>query len=206
MMKNMTSRQKQALDTKRHILHTALKLMKEQGFEGITIKQICKEAGVSTGAFYHHLKSKEGIIIEGYSECDEYFDEYIMNHLESKDTIDKIIEYIGYQMEYAKKLGVETITQIYKTQLTDGKEFFLSEERGLPKNLLVLIKKVQNEGILKTDFTANEIRDELLLVSRGTIYYWCQKNGEFDITNYCKKIISHHLEYFKEKNIEMSMN
>lgn len=200
-MENMTSRQKQALNTKKHILHTALKLMREYGFEAITIKQICEEAGVSTGAFYHHLKSKEGIIIEGYSECDEYFDEYVIKHLESKNIIDKIVEYIGYQMQYAKEFGVETITQIYKTQLTDGKEFFLSEERGLPQNLLILIKKAQEEGWLKSDYKASEIRDELLLVSRGTIYYWCQKNGEFDIKEYCKKIILHHLEYFKAKEL-----
>lgn len=198
-MEKMTSRQKQALDTKKHILHTALKLMKEQGFEAITIKQICEEAGVSTGAFYHHLKSKEGIIIEGYSECDEYFDEYVIKHLESENIIDKIIEYIGYQMEYAKMMGVETITQIYKAQLTNGKEFFLSDYRALPKNLLILIKKAQDSRILRIDLDAGQIRDELLLISRGTIYYWCQKNGKFDITNYCRDIILHHLEYFKEK-------
>lgn len=198
-MEKMTKRKKQALDTKKRILDTSLKLMKEQGYDEISIKQICKEAGVSTGAFYHHLKSKEGIIIEGYLQCDKYFDEYVINHLESENLIDRIIEYIGYQMEYAKKLGVETITQIYKAQLTNGKEFFLSDDRVLPNNLLILIKKAQDEGLLRSDLDAGQIRDELLLISRGTIYYWSQKNGDFDITNYCKDIISHHLEYFKEK-------
>lgn len=173
--------------------------MKEHGYDVITIKQICEEAGVSTGAFYHHLKSKEGIIIEGYSECDKYFDEYVVNHLGSDNIIDKIIEYIGYQMEYAKMLGVDTITQIYKAQLTNGNEFFLSEDRALPNNLLTLIKKAQAEGALKASYGAKQIRDELLLISRGAIYNWSQRNGIYDITNYCKEIITHHLEYFKEK-------
>ena len=199
-MEKMTNRKKQALNTKKHILDISIKLMKEYGYDAITIKQICEEAGVSTGAFYHHLKSKEGIIIEGYSECDEYFDEYVINHLESEDIIDKIIEYIGYQTEYAKMLGVHTITQIYKAQLTNGNEFFLSDERGLPKNLLTLIKKAQDDGALRGDYKAKEICDELLLISRGTIYNWSQKNGNYDITEYCKKIISHHLDYFREEH------
>lgn len=197
-MEKMTSRQKQAIDTKKHILHTALKLMKEYGYEAITIKQICEEAGVSTGAFYHHLKSKEGIIVEGYSECDEYFDDYVIKHLESDNVFDKIIEYIGYQVEYAIMLGVDTVTQIYKTQLTEGKSFFLSERRSISKNLLTLIEKAQYEGVLRKDYKATYIRDELLVISRGTIYNWCQKDGEIDIFNYCKQIISHHLEFFKE--------
>ena len=103
-------------------------------------------------------------------------------------------------MEYAKMLGVHTITQIYKAQLTNGNEFFLSDERGLPKNLLTLIKKAQDDGALRGDYKAKEICDELLLISRGTIYNWSQKNGNYDITEYCKKIISHHLDYFREEH------
>lgn len=198
-MEKITNRKKQAINTKKHILEISLRLMKEYGYDAITIKQICEESGVSTGAFYHHFGSKEGIIIEGYSECDKYFDEYVTKHLESENILDKIVEYIGYQMEYAKMLGVATITQIYKAQLTDGNEFFLSDERGLPKNLLVLIKSAQDEGALRTDYGAKEICNELLLISRGTIYNWSQKNGNYDLTDYCKKIISHHLEYFCAK-------
>lgn len=200
-MEKMTSRQKQALNTKKHILDTSLKLVKEYGYDEITIKQICEEADVSTGAFYHHLKSKEGIIIEGYSECDKYFDEYVVKNLKSRDIINEIIEYIGYQMEYAKTFGVSTIIQIYKAQLTNGTEFFLSNDRSLPNNLYTLIKKAQDEGFLTTDYNANQICDELLLISRGVIYNWSQKNGNYNLTDYCKKIISHHLEYFKQKNI-----
>ncbi|WP_263492340.1 hypothetical protein [Clostridium estertheticum] len=121
------------------------------------------------------MKGKEDIIIEGYSECDKYFDEYEVNHLEAEDIIDKIIEYIGYQTKYAKMLGVDAITQIYKAQLTHGNEFFLSDNHALSSNLLILIQKAQDEGVLRTDYRANQIRDELLLISRGTIYNCSQK-------------------------------
>ncbi|WP_258280721.1 MULTISPECIES: hypothetical protein [unclassified Clostridium] len=40
---------------------------------------------------------------------------------------------------------------------------------------------------MRTDYRANQIRDELLLISRGTIYNWSQKDGEFDLTDYIKK-------------------
>lgn len=201
-MKEMTNRQKQAVKTKKQILETSLKLMREQGFDGVTIKQICDEVNVSTGAFYHHLKSKEGIIIEGYSECDDYFNEYVINNLKSTNTIDKILEYIGQQAEYAEMLGVDIITQVYRIQLTSGNEFFLSQTRGLPKNLLSLIEQGQEEGLLRSDYEANKICKELLLISRGAIYNWAQSEGDFVLTDYCREIISHHLHYFIKKNEE----
>lgn len=196
-MKELTNRQKQAIQTKKRILDISKRLIIKEGYDAISVKQICEEAGVSTGAFYHHLKSKEGIIIEGYTQCDEYFDKYVMNNLKSGNIIDKIIEYIGYQMEYAEKIGVDVITQVYKAQLTNGTEFFLSDERKLPNNLLTLIQEAQEQGSLRTDYKAKEICDELLLISRGTIYNWSQNNGNFNLIEYCQGVIMHHLEYFK---------
>ena len=196
IMEELTNRKKQAISTKKRILDTSMKLMKEYGYDAMTIKQICDEAGVSTGAFYHHLGSKDGIIIEGYSECDRYFEKYVINNLKSDNIIDRIIEYIGYQMKYAVEIGIDTITQIYKAQLTNANEFFLSDKRALSSNLLILIKEAQNENLLRDDFTAEEIRDELLLISRGTIYNWSQKNGSFDLIGYCNKLISHHIFFY----------
>jgi AcrR family transcriptional regulator len=54
---NLTRRQKQAIDTKKHILEAALELMDINGFPNTAIERICKKAGVSAGAFYHYYAS-----------------------------------------------------------------------------------------------------------------------------------------------------
>ncbi len=59
----MTKRKLQALESRKHILDTALELTKKNGFERTSIQDICREAGVSTGAFYHYFKSKDEILI-----------------------------------------------------------------------------------------------------------------------------------------------
>ena len=195
----MTNRQKQAKKTKKHILDISWKLFREKGYDSVTIKQICDLADVSTGAFYHHFKNKDGIIIQGYTECDDYFDEYVIHNLQSKNLIGKILEYLEYQMKYAEDLGVDLMTQIYRAQLLDDNDFFLSDERGLPGNLLKLVREAQEQGILRTDYECEEIGHELLLISRGAIFNWCLSNGSFDLSKYCKELISRHLYYFVEK-------
>lgn len=48
--------------TRRHIVETALRLFREHGYEGTTMRAIAEEAGVSLGNAYYYFKSKEHLI------------------------------------------------------------------------------------------------------------------------------------------------
>ena len=65
-MNTQMNRQKQALATKQKIFSRAISLFARQSYENVTVQDICAEADVSVGAFYHHFKSKENILDEGY--------------------------------------------------------------------------------------------------------------------------------------------
>lgn len=43
------------------LLETALKLVREQGFAATSVEALCKAAGVTKGAFFHHFDSKEAL-------------------------------------------------------------------------------------------------------------------------------------------------
>lgn len=43
------------------LLEAAVKLVREQGFAGTSVEQLCNEAGVTKGAFFHHFASKEAL-------------------------------------------------------------------------------------------------------------------------------------------------
>jgi len=48
-------------ETRRKLVEATLGLMLRQGFAGTTVDQICEEAGVTKGSFFHHFESKEAI-------------------------------------------------------------------------------------------------------------------------------------------------
>lgn len=48
-------------ETRRKILDAARDLVLRQGFTATGIDQICREAGVTKGAFFHHFESKEDL-------------------------------------------------------------------------------------------------------------------------------------------------
>lgn len=193
----MNNRQLQAKMTKEHIMKTVKNLSKKYSYDELSIDLICKKAGVSTGAFYHHFKSKQGLIIEGYGECDNFFKENIIGKLKTQDPIERLLEYIDYQMDYAIYNGIDLMIEVYKSQITEGADFFLQCSRGLPQGLQSLIEAAQELGVIIKSQSAESISSELLLISRGVIYNWCQNKGSYELKPYCKKIITNHIHCFK---------
>lgn len=50
-------------ETRARILESAIKLFSNRGFNTASVDDICAEAGVSKGAFYHHFESKQALFI-----------------------------------------------------------------------------------------------------------------------------------------------
>lgn len=46
-------------DARTRLLDAALKVVRERGYSATTVDELCKTAGVTKGAFFHHFKSKD---------------------------------------------------------------------------------------------------------------------------------------------------
>ena len=55
-------------DTREHILHTALALFREKGFDASTMRDIAAAADMSLGAAYYYFPSKESIVLAFYEQ------------------------------------------------------------------------------------------------------------------------------------------
>lgn len=70
-------RKAQSKQTEQKILRSALELMRDQGYENVSVRDICGKAGITTGAFYHHFPSKEALISKGFGALDHYMEQAI---------------------------------------------------------------------------------------------------------------------------------
>ena len=195
----LTKRKIQAINTKEQIFNTSIQLFVEKGYDSVSINQICKEVGVSVGAFYHHFNGKEDIIVESYKEFDKTFEDFAGSISKSITAVDKLLEFIKYQVEYAEKTGLDIIRQIYKSQLYAGREFFISEERTLPRVLNEVVEEAQKNGEFIEDISSKEITRQLLRLSRGIIYDWCVHNASYNIVVETLKSVEYFLLAFKKR-------
>ena len=56
--------QQRSEETKTRILESAIKLFSSQGYNKASVDDICREAGISKGAFYHHFESKQVLFLD----------------------------------------------------------------------------------------------------------------------------------------------
>ncbi len=55
--------QQRSEETKTKIMESSIKLFSSKGFNTASVDDICAEAGVSKGAFYHHFESKQALFL-----------------------------------------------------------------------------------------------------------------------------------------------
>jgi TetR/AcrR family fatty acid metabolism transcriptional regulator len=177
---NLTSRDLQAMETRRKIFNTAAQLITEKGFDHVTVEEICKKSGVAKGLFYHYFNSKADIVIETYMDVDNKFSAEVMA-LPATTPYDRVIYAVSFQARYAKAKGLEFVKQIYKHQLDTGTSFFISEDRAFFRLIRDAIREGQQKNQLRSDFSAEVLTRLALSISRGITYDWCLHDGDYDI-------------------------
>ena len=188
-----TSRQKQAEETREKLLRTALELVQQKGFDNVKIEDICRAANASVGSFYHHFKNKAGIVVALYDNVDQHFLADVIPALHDSSSVDAILDYLDAQLDSAQQIGVDIGLQIYKAQLTEGTEFFLSADRPLARGLIQLIRRLQEVGTLRADKDAEALGSELLVITRGILYNWCLCRGSYDSRALARHMVSNYL-------------
>ena len=58
----LSKQQLKSQETKAKIFRAAKHILQKKGYEQLSIKNICEEAGVSNGSFYHHFKTKDDLL------------------------------------------------------------------------------------------------------------------------------------------------
>jgi AcrR family transcriptional regulator len=56
--------QQRSEETRAQIMQAAQKLFAQNGYDATGVAEICKAAGVSKGAFYHHFPTKQALFLE----------------------------------------------------------------------------------------------------------------------------------------------
>jgi AcrR family transcriptional regulator len=192
-MKRLTNRQKQADASKRKIFVTAINLFSQNAYEDITVNDICKAAGLSVGAFYHHFKNKESILNEGFRLFDLDIEKL---WIEAHPTPGRAsIEFLIHgQMQSMSAMGVTAASQYFKNQLSNAEKYIIDKDRFFYRTLLSNVRHEIEQGTLHGE--AGVITDDILCLTRGGIYDWCLHDGCYDLVLYGYKALNMALQYY----------
>lgn len=187
-MKKMTSRQIQAQQTKLKISQCALKLYKNMGIEDVKVTDICQEANISIGAFYHHFPSKNSIITTAYQALDQIIIEKVLSQ-KLVNPQDIILAVFNETTVILADYGYHFVSHAYRVMLNEHDEATFSKSRLSYTTILQEISKAQQQNILTKNKASEEIADFLMKTGRGLLFDWCLHQGNYDL----KKAMNHDL-------------
>lgn len=104
MENKLTNREKQAIETKRKLIHAAEHVFLENGFEKTTISQIIKQAGVGYGTAYVYFKNKDEMLVTIMEEVMDKFFKVAQQHFQPgcrEEAIQQIKEQVSKYMSLA---------------------------------------------------------------------------------------------------------
>lgn len=191
-MRNEHAHGVQVSDTKNKILDSCLSLMSRRSLKEIRISDICAEAGVTTGAFYHYFSKKSDIIPELYCRIDRAFTAFYPK-LRGSSCREKISEYLLRHAKFAESCGLQQTRSVYFEQLNSQYGFFGDFKRGFAHHLLELVEEGQAKGELSDEKSAQEIATALMSIERGAVYSWCLTEGELSAKALSQKLVGAYL-------------
>ena len=188
----LSKQQKKSRDTKERIVKATRRILHNQGYEALSVKNICYEAEVSNGSFFHHFKTKEELLayyMKEHPGIDPDRLELPVNEGEFKIAV--IHVYLSYAA-YCRELGIEFISNCY-----DPKNHSLNMEDGNKSSfpeILSFANRCVKEEIISLKESVRDFSKDIRLIVTGNIFEWCITDGTADFEGNLRRTVGNYLD------------
>ncbi len=157
MEKKLTKRQQQYLETMDSIRSAVDKLVAEIGFDSMRIQDICGEAGISVGAFYHYFASKNAVFVDRYRRRNAYYRKLYNEQLILMNHVDALKEFAAELLKYTQT-RVPGVLRFYSKAIIDEYGTWNGEDGDAVLEICAaLVERGQAEGTVSTLYEPKSI-------------------------------------------------
>lgn len=190
----LSRQQQKSKATKEKIFQAAKDILKKKGYEELSIKNICEEAGVSNGSFYHHFKTKDDLLSYYIEEQPSINPDVLglpANASEAKEAIVRV--YLNY-VAYCKELGVEFMAGYYDTK-NQALNVAIRTERPYPiVTVQHYVEKAIEAGTVRLAEGIEEFTTDIRMIVIGNVFEWCLRGGEVDFEGNMTRSLGRYLD------------
>ncbi len=173
-------------DTQKRIFDAATKLFARQGFHGTSVSEICKAAGVQSGALYYHIKSKDELLWQILNSYIANMHENTQRTVAAYDDPEQrlramVHEHITHIIRYRRAVTIELrdrnalskahqeefqrtrddVQRFWQQALEDGVSsgVFRSDDRVITNSMLSMVSLVSQWFRARGPHTSTEVAD-----------------------------------------------
>ena len=191
---SISRQQQKSRETKEKIFQAAKRILQKKGYEELSIKNICEEAGVSNGSFYHHFKTKDDLL-SYYIEDQPKIDPDLLELPDNVEGVKAgIIQVYMNYAKYCRELGVEFMSEYYDTK-NQALNAAIRMERPYPIiTVQKYVEKAEQAGVVSLNVSIEEFTTDIRMIVIGNVFEWCVKHGEADFEGNMSRSLGKYLD------------
>ena len=186
-------------DAKQKLIDTTVELIKKYGADSITVRNVCEEAGLSIGTFYHHFQSKDDLLMHFVREAS--FESFQLKTPLS-DIAGRVCELYMHLIDRYLMLGEEFMKSFYTTG-NKALSAYMGQENGRFADGTVMARcereliDAREQGFLKKDADPHLLSMDICTIVKGCVFEWALDDGRLDIAESLHRIVKAYLKSYK---------
>lgn len=179
-------------DRQKEIVETALGLIAEKGIQGLTIKNLAKNIGITEPAIYRHFDNKIHILITILDLFKKNSEQIFNNEISNSNAIDRI-EYFFLKHINVFSSKPSLVSVIFSEEIFRNESILIKKIAEIisknDKILTEIIKSGQKNGELRTDIEAKYIATILMGSLRLCVKKWQLSEYSYSLTDEGKQLL-----------------
>lgn len=180
----MTKANKRKDMRKKQILEAAIEVFGSSRFQNASISEIAQKANIAEGTIYQYYKNKEDLFFSIPAQMIEDFCDELDLHLEGiHDALNKLRKFIWLYLYHFKTNPdyARTLMLDMRVRSNFPKSRTFDRVKVVTDRVLELIKEGQEEGVIRNDVDARDIREMLMGMLEHRLTRWLLKERKFDL-------------------------
>ena len=177
-MSKLSKRQIQGQNSRDKLLDAATRLFHENGYQAVTVNDICEAAQLTKGAFYHHFDSKEALYQHLYTP---QLDTYLASHFsipEDADGKTLLLALADATLSFSEEIGREMTSLSITVMLSRGTSHLFTEGRVHTCLLHQALSQSQAGNQLKCEGSEHELMLIYSCLMVGFLVKWASLADE----------------------------
>ena len=171
--------------SKTKLLDAALNVIRAKGYAASSVDDICQQAGVTKGSFFHHFKGKDELAVEAVAHWDRQTEQFFAaaDYQQAHDPLERILGYIDFRAailtgdlpEYTCLIG----TLVQETYATHPK-IRAACNNGLSLHITELVRDIEAAKLLHAPnarWSAESVGNFIQVVLQGSFILAKSKQG-----------------------------
>ena len=206
--KYVSVRESRAQATREKLLEAAIELVNQYGMKYLTVRNICEEAGLSTGSFYNLFDSKDDLVFYYLQNVFTTYKQKAEEDASNYSSLEKVALIYRFYIQCVLETGLEFITGLYAANTNPTFNFL---ERD-PESEMVLDRvkdyliEGKSSGEIRSDVDINTALLRIGVIITGNIYYWCVFEGRIDLASHTDAMLQDYLRSLAtDKDVQFTL-